>query len=172
MGAGKSIVGARLAQEIGWNFVDLDAEIVRAAGKSIAEIFQDFGELRFREMECNALKETLQGQEIVVALGGGAIESAENRRLLFENPRTLLVYLEAPLELLLRRCVDQYEANEHVPRRPVLENRQELNHRFLRRRPLYETAHVTISTADCNVEEVVTKIVKEWKRRAVPEEAR
>lgn len=172
MGAGKSVVGIRLAQEIGWDFIDLDAEIVSIAGKSIAEIFQQSGEARFRELEHDTLKEALQRPQTVVALGGGAIESTENRRLLFADRASLLVYLEAPLELLLQRCVDQYESDGYTPRRPVLENRLELKQRFQRRQPLYETAHVTISTAECGVEEVASRIVKEWKRRATPQKAR
>jgi shikimate kinase len=172
MGAGKSVVGLRLAKQIGWDFVDLDAEIVRIAGKSIADVFAESGEARFREIEHAALVEALKREQAVLALGGGTIESPGNRRLLLDDPRVLLVYLKAPLEVLLQRCAQQHQAQKDAPRRPVLEQRAELNARFLRRKPLYETAHVAIATADCDVDEVVRRLMNEWKRRTQIEAVR
>jgi shikimate kinase len=164
MGAGKSAVGLRLARELGWVFVDLDAEIVRIERKSIAEIFETAGETVFRKLEHTALAEVLQRSGMVLALGGGALDSAVNRQSLANDPETLLVYLEAPLEVLIQRCEEQHRLQPGTPRRPVLEQRNELAARFQRRRPLYESAHTTIATADCHLDEVVQRIVEEWKR--------
>ena len=167
MGAGKSTVGLRLAKELGWTFVDLDEEIVRTEGKSIATIFESSGEAYFRDREHSALRKTLTHDGIVLALGGGAIETEANRPHLQENPETLLIYLEAPLEILMVRCEEQQLSNPTAPRRPVLENRSELEKRFLRRKPLYEMAHWTVETAEADPEQTVQIILKRWRESGV-----
>ena len=159
MGAGKSAVGFRLAQALGWSFIDLDEEIVREARKSIAEIFAAEGEARFREREHQTLAAHLDGQQVVLALGGGALETTANRTLLAANPETWLVYLEASLEVLIARCERQRMAQPDAPLRPVLERRDELAARFLTRQPLYQTSHFTIPTAELNPDEIVLTIM-------------
>ena len=163
MGAGKSTLGDLLACGLGWTFVDLDEEIVRAQQKSIADIFASIGESGFRELERAALAQALQRERIVLALGGGAIETDANRLLLKEDRETLLLYLEAPLDVLMARCEQQQLENKAV-RRPVLEKRAELAERFLRRRPLYESAHWTLHTTGRNPEEIVNAILQQWKQ--------
>ena len=81
MGAGKSTVGPRLADALGMSFVDLDAEIVRRAGRSIADLFQSEGESAFRDRESDALRDALSGAPAVVAVGGGAMLQAAHRAL-------------------------------------------------------------------------------------------
>ena len=84
-GAGKSTVGKALAEELGRQFVDIDAEIVKAAGKPIPEIFADDGEKAFRDLETEVLAEFTKQSRLVIATGGGAVIRAENRRLLRQN---------------------------------------------------------------------------------------
>jgi shikimate kinase len=81
MGAGKSTVGPRLADALGMTFVDLDAEIVRRAGRSIAELFLTEGEAAFRGRESEALSDALSGAPAVVAVGGGAMLAPAHRAL-------------------------------------------------------------------------------------------
>ncbi|EQD38735.1 Shikimate kinase, partial [mine drainage metagenome] len=138
MGAGKSTVGPRLASALGWIFADLDEAIVRAQRASIADLFASMGEQAFRELELEALACALQRAQIVLALGGGVLESAASRSLLTNDPNSLMVYLEAPLEELLARCDGQQLSQDGAPRRPVLEDRAKVAERFLRRRHLYE----------------------------------
>lgn len=159
MGAGKSTVGVRLAKELDWEFVDLDEEIVRTEQRSIADIFETEGESRFREIEHHALTNALGRDSVVLALGGGALETAANRLLLDEDSETWLLYLEAPLEVLMARCATEQPGS---PRRPVFENRPELTGRFERRRPLYETAAWTIRTADLSPDGIVQMIRDRW----------
>src|SRR5262245_57960404 len=100
MGSGKSRVGRALASRLGWDFVDTDELIERAAGMKVAEIFAREGESAFRRRE----SETLAGLptlRTVVALGGGAVISADNRRVLREKGR--LVWLDASPETLAGR---------------------------------------------------------------------
>lgn len=164
MGSGKSTVGAQLAASLGWPFVDLDEEIVVAQGASISSMFESIGELAFRELECAALSKILQRNNIVLALGGGALESESSRWLLRGDPATLSIYLEAPLQILLARCERQLLLDPDAPRRPVFENRDALADRFLRRRPFYEAAHWQIATAPRSPTEVVSDILAQWER--------
>ncbi|MGB8258969.1 MAG: shikimate kinase, partial [Terracidiphilus sp.] len=77
-------------------------------------------------------------ERLVLALGGGAIESAETRALLLDSPGTLLVHLEVELATTLARC----RGTEHT--RPVLADQANLAARYQRRLPLYRLAHVTL----------------------------
>lgn len=83
MGSGKSSVGKIVAERLGYRFVDLDAEIVTASGCSINDIFARDGEQEFRTLESSRLEQILSaGEESVVATGGGAVISAQNRTLM------------------------------------------------------------------------------------------
>jgi shikimate kinase len=100
MGAGKSAVGALLAEGLGLAFVDLDREIEAAAGRRIAELFASEGEAGFRKREREAL-EALAGQPAVVALGGGAAGQPGAAERLLATGR--VVYLRARPETLAAR---------------------------------------------------------------------
>ena len=163
MGAGKSTLGPRLAQRLGWTFIDLDDEIVRTEQQSIAQIFDSIGEVRFRELEQNALATTLRRENIVLALGGGAIETAANRRRIQQDDATLLLYLAAPLEVLIERC-EQQQLHRNAVRRPILEKRAELTERFQRRRPLYELADWTVETTGKTLDELLHIIMAQWNK--------
>lgn len=161
MGAGKSTIGPRLAHKLGWSFIDLDDEIIRIEQRSVAEIFEAIGEARFRELEQNALADTLRQEHIVLALGGGAIETPANRQRIQEDDATLLIYLAAPLEVLIERC-EQQQLHRKAVRRPILEKRAELTERFQRRRPLYELADWTVDTTGKTLDELVHILMAQW----------
>jgi len=102
MGAGKSTVGCRLARSEGLRFVDLDAAIEENGGRSIAEIFDDDGEGRFRDLEQEALSKCLASAEpLVVSCGGGIVLRAENRARLVD--RAWVCWLRAAVETLAGR---------------------------------------------------------------------
>lgn len=163
MGAGKSTVGLHLAAALGWSFVDLDVEIVRAEQKSIAAIFEEIGESAFRRIEHLTLAQFLHQTNLVLALGGGAVETEANRQLLDESPGTLVVYLQAPLDVLIARC-EQQQLQPGAAHRPVLDRRLELTERFLRRKPLYESAHWTVETNNFDPAEIVKRILTQWQQ--------
>src|SRR5512136_2261829 len=102
MGSGKTSVGRRLAELLGWTFVDLDEEIEKRAGQSIPEIFRLRGEKHFRSLEREELERECRGSNTVIALGGGTFCSTENRETITRTG--ISVWLDAPIELLSARC--------------------------------------------------------------------
>ena len=101
MGSGKSTVARVLADDLGWALLDLDAAIAERAGLSIAEIFAESGEPRFRELERRELAEALGGpRERVISCGGGVVIEPRNRSLLKQVPT---VFLWEDADVLYRR---------------------------------------------------------------------
>ena len=158
MGAGKTSVGALLAESLGWKFLDLDAHLEARAGACISDLFATHGEAQFRRLESCALANALSRTSTVLALGGGTPEHLTNRLLLEQTPGTLVVFLDAPFETLFDRCMLQsFASPEHV--RPVLASPAEAQARFSARQPLYRRlARVTIATADITPTEAVRQI--------------
>ena len=95
MGAGKSMVGRRVAHVLGMPFIDLDEEIERASGTSVAEIFAAEGERTFRAAESAALASLADVEPAVVACGGGVVVDDENRRILRELGHVIYLRVEA-----------------------------------------------------------------------------
>lgn len=162
MGAGKTTTGALLAARLGWDFLDADRAVEEAEGRSIAEIFEQEGEARFRALESATIARLLEREQAVVALGGGAIESESVRKMLQDDPRTGIVYLEAALETLLDRCAGTGAI------RPVLRDRQRLAERWQKRLPHYRAAHLTVNTEGLDADSSVELIVKQLDGRIAP----
>ena len=101
MGAGKSTIGRHLARVLGQRFVDADREIEARTGASISLIFDLEGEAGFRRRESAVIAELAASDGLVVATGGGAVLDPANRAAL--RQRGTVVYLHAPLEVLVRR---------------------------------------------------------------------
>jgi shikimate kinase len=157
MGAGKTTVGALVAERLGWTFVDSDQVVEARAGMTVAEIFERHGEAAFRLMEGEAVRAMAGREYVVLALGGGALESAATRDFLAALPRGRVVFLEAPLETLAARCAGQPGA----PVRPILRDRDGLAARWQARQPLYRQAHLIVATADRTPAAVADCIVRE-----------
>jgi shikimate kinase len=100
MGAGKSATGRPLAESLGYRFVDADAVLESAAGRSIAEIFASDGEEAFRELETAVLSQISSWHSLVVATGGGAVTRPANWGHMRQG---VVVWLDAPAPLLLQR---------------------------------------------------------------------
>ena len=116
MGSGKTSIGSSLAEKSGWPFIDLDAKIVKSAGKEIGEIFEDSGEACFRQMELKSLKAILEDapENMILALGGGTILQSEAAELI--KKRCICIYLEADVQTLYGRL-------EGKSGRPLLSNK-------------------------------------------------
>lgn len=155
MGAGKSQVGALVAERLRRDFVDTDAMIERAAGIRIAELFTREGEAAFRKREREAI-EKLAGGALVVALGGGAIAQPGARERLAESGT--IVYLRARPETLLGRIGDCAD-------RPLLkglskEDRvRRITELLAERSSSYEQASVVVDTDALSPGEVADAIL-------------
>ena len=101
MGAGKSTVGRRLAARLGLPFFDADSEIEKAAGMTVAEIFERFGEAHFRDGERRVIARLIEGPPSVIATGGGAFVHPETRALILA--RATAVWLDADIATLVER---------------------------------------------------------------------
>src|SRR5271163_2727426 len=101
MGVGKSSIGRRLGVRLGIPFVDADAEIEKAAGMSIADIFSRHGEADFRSGEARVIARLLEGGPEVLATGGGAIMHADTRAAI--KAKGVSIWLDAEFDVLMRR---------------------------------------------------------------------
>jgi shikimate kinase len=166
MASGKSTVGPKVAARLGCTFLDLDRLIAVHDGRSIPQIFAEEGEARFRELETAALEETADRDDLVVALGGGALVDDDNRA--FARTHGRVVYLRVDAETVLDRVGDDAE------RRPLLQDedgtplpRPEMRERIERmldeREPAYGEAHATVdaTAAVPDVVDAVTNAVRE-----------
>ncbi len=113
-GSGKSSIGHKLADRLWQKCVDTDAMIVSKAGKSIAEIFADEGEARFRQLEVEAVREAATMQDVVIALGGGAPLREENRRVIKEAGHRV-IYLKCEPQVLFERIQNDPESRANRP---------------------------------------------------------
>lgn len=150
-GSGKSTVGRALAERIEWDFVDLDAEIVRKEAKSVSQIFAENGEERFRDLEALATSELRDRQKLIIAPGGGWVTRPATVALL--RPPAILVYLQVPPQVAAARI--ERESDE----RPLLSGSKlpaRLEALLLDRERFYVTADLTVN-AELVVEEVVTQ---------------
>ncbi len=153
MGSGKTAVGRRLAERLGYRFVDSDAEIESRTGVDIPFIFEKEGEAGFRQRERDALDELTVLPGIVLGTGGGAVLLAENRERL--SSRGLVVYLEASVDQQLVRT-------GRSRNRPLLfteDPRRRLTELMEIRAPLYRSiAEITVVTDGRKVKSVADEI--------------
>lgn len=155
MGAGKTTVGRHLARLLEKDFVDCDREIEDRTGASIPLIFELEGEDGFRRRESSALHDLAQRSGIVLATGGGAVLSRENRECLVS--RGFIVYLDAPIERL-------FERTSRDSNRPLLQTedrRGRLEAILAERDPLYrKVADMIFKTNHRTARHVAKDIVK------------
>ena len=162
MGSGKSSVGKLLAEKLSCRFVDLDAEIVEAAGLSINDIFARDGEEFFRMLESANLERILTAEGCcVIATGGGAVINFQNREMMRNHG--LVVNLKATLEQVLNRlhgCSNRpLLAGEKAPERvrALMEGREQY----------YADAEIRIDTDGKSVEDVAAVILSHLKGLSV-----
>lgn len=153
MGAGKTSVGRILARRLNKTFYDSDQEIERCTGVKIPLIFEIEGEAGFRDRESRLLAELVQQRNIVLATGGGAVLSEENRRRLAENGA--VVYLRAAVN-------DLWQRTRHDKNRPLLQTEDplaKLSELFVQRDPLYrEIADIIIDTGSQSLSSLAARL--------------
>ncbi len=163
MAAGKSSAGRALAWLLKWGFIDLDCEIERLSRRSIRDIFAQQGESRFREIEAEALRSTLEAAtgSTVIALGGGTFVEPENATLLRDSG-VRVIFLELPLEQLLQRCRALGERCGQNPR-PLAENEQAFYALYAQRLPFYRQADLVVDAEGKTPEQIAGEIAKAMK---------
>ena len=152
-GAGKTTVGRRLAQRLGLPFADADAEIEAAAGLSVREIFERFGEAHFRDGERRVIARLIDGGPRVIATGGGAFLDGETRALVLE--RGIAIWLDGDLATLAERA-------SRSGRRPLIDRDdpvRSLQALAETRNPVYAAAHLRVRCDSPRHDETVERIL-------------
>jgi len=159
MGTGKTVVGKALAEKLGKGFIELDSLIEQKARKTIPEIFQQGGEVAFREIEIEATKEVSGRKNTVIACGGGVVLNKINIDRL--RKECIIVYLTASPKVILQRTSG--DKNE----RPLLQTPDRALHiqELLRfRKPFYErAADIKIDTSKLDISSVTEQIISKLK---------
>ena len=162
MGAGKTSVGRALSLSMGWDFADLDDQVVAREGRSIEQIFDESGEARFRRAEVEALRELLAGNRSrpsIIALGGGAFMEPEIVELI-EQSGSIVIFLDAPVDDLLRRCETQAVV------RPLRRDAERFRKLYEARRPHYLKASFRVETGGKDIECVSREIASKLQSRS------
>jgi shikimate kinase len=166
MGSGKSTIGPILANTIGYRFVDIDRAIERSTGKTVNEIFREWGEERFRELEKETLATCARSVHHVISLGGGTIMDPGNLQVVTGSG--ILIYLKTSPEQILRRVRRRDD-------RPVLSDamgerlsdealRARIDTLYRLREPVYAGADLTFATDERRVGLTVDEIVRVLSR--------
>lgn len=150
MASGKTSVGREISRITGRPFLDLDALLEERSGLSVAEIFDQKGEARFRQMEREALSEIAELENCVVALGGGVLVDEGNREVVTASGQ--LVILDVRPETVRRRAEGQ------PGKRPLLE-RDDMERLWESRREAYDCGDLRIDTDGLSVGEVVWTVL-------------
>ena len=160
MGTGKTAVGRELSRLLNMRLVDVDTEIEKSRQMTINEIFKQFGELRFREIETEMIRKLSERKDVIISTGGGAVLRQENVDVLREQG--IIVCLMATPETILKRT-------SHSSHRPLLQVEDpfgKIKELLDFRRPFYEKADIMIDTDGKTPREIAEEIIDKMKVRA------
>jgi len=159
MGTGKTVVGKRLAEKLGKEFIELDALIEKKAGKSIPEVFRRDGEIRFRELEIEATREVAAKKNVVIACGGGIVLNKINVDRLQQE--CVIVCLTASPAVILRRTSGDKDGR---PLLAVADREKQIKELLKFRQPYYaRSAKMTINTSRMSINAAADKIIADLK---------
>lgn len=152
MGCGKSTIGRRAAQKLKLEFVDMDSFIEESAGMSVSEIFEKYGEEEFRRMETDAARKLSEGNNRIIATGGGAVLNPENVRLLKSNG--VIIMLQVSPDTVLYRL-------RNNTTRPLLQREDKeaaVRELMKNRNPVYRQAASVIINANLPSAQVAVQV--------------
>lgn len=157
MGSGKSTIGAKLADKLKLEFIDLDNVIEQNQEKTIADIFSEQGQIKFRKLEQLHLNQILEQKDnFVLALGGGTPAYYDNLEKI--NKYTQSIFLRANLSTLLNRLENQKDNRPLLSHLDPDELPEFLAKHLFERRDFYEKAKIVIDTEKKNIEELIDEI--------------
>ena len=160
MGTGKTAVGKVLAKKLNREFVELDALIEQKAGKSIPDIFQQYGEVAFRELEIEVTKELASKENLVIACGGGIVLNKINIDRL--KKKSVIVYLAASPSVILKRTLTDGEGR---PLLSVADRASEIRELLRFRKPFYErAADIRLNTSKLDIDVIAEQIITKLKK--------
>ena len=159
MGVGKTTLGSKLAEKLGYYFIDSDQEIEDRQKKPIKEIFSEEGEEFFRKIEKKVIEEiVLREERLVFSLGGGAFINDELRKFLKE--KTLVIWLDASIDDILARV----SGNNNRPLLRAPNKRKTLLDLAKKRAPIYSEAHLKFNSSSEKREAIINKIIKSLEK--------
>ncbi len=157
MGTGKTEVGRILSRRLGYTLLDADTVIEKEQGMTITEIFKQYGEPRFRDIEADVIKRLSEMKNAVISTGGGAVLRQENMDNLRKNG--LIICLTASPETILKRTSN----NDDRPLLQVDNPLQKIKELLEFRKPYYEKADIMIDTEGKSPIEVAEEIIEKVK---------
>jgi shikimate kinase len=160
MGTGKTAVGRELSRLLNMKLVDVDTEIEKSRQMTINEIFKQFGELRFREIETEMIRKLSERKDVIISTGGGAVLRQENVDVLREQG--IIVCLMATPETILKRT----SRSCHRPLLQVEDPFGKIKELLDFRRPFYEKADIMIDTDDKTPRQIAEEIIDKMKDKA------
>ena len=156
MGSGKTSIGKILAKRMGMNFIDLDDEIIKDQQCSISEIFDRFGEEKFRHLENKKLHSTLEIDNHVISTGGGIIMDQDNIKIMVENGS--IIHLDIDLETQLLRIKNKKNRpllrDKDNERKILVKMRKERDHIYKK------IAIASVNTSNKKRNDIVSEVVK------------
>ncbi len=156
--SGKTTVGRELARLLGRPFFDSDRMIFAKTGRTIPEIVETSGWRAFREVEKTVIAELSELDDVVIALGGGAVMDPENVAMLRE--KGLFVWLRADARILARRMVKEQNGASRRPSLTGAGTLAEIEEVLAKRLPVYaDVADVIVDTAEKDLTGVVAEII-------------
>ena len=156
MGAGKTTIGKELSNKLNLRFIDMDDEIEKQSKMSIVDIFEKYGENRFREIESKLLEKIALEDDIIISTGGGIIKVDDNRKLLKKQDN--VVFLNGSIDTLVKNV------SNDIYKRPLLKDSTDLYikiEELLKERyeKYKESSNIIIDINNKNINEVVSQIL-------------
>lgn len=159
MGTGKTAVGRELSRLLDMKLIDVDTEIEKSEKITINEIFKQFGEPRFREIETDMVRKLSESKNAIISTGGGAVLKQENMDILRKNG--VIVCLTASPETILQRTNNNSDRPLLQVENPLASIKELLNFR----KPFYQKADVMIDTETKNPLQIAEEIIEKVKHK-------
>ena len=157
MGTGKSKFGRLVANNLNFNFYDIDLLIEKKFKTTIKSLFQKYGELFFRDVEKQTIKKLIfkinkNNEKVIISIGGGGFDDTETRKLLLNN--TSVIWLNTPLDILVQRVGDGLK-------RPMIRgNTRDAIEKLLKKREkFYCLCHHQLDTNKLSQNQITEKII-------------